>query len=195
MSETGIAFFDFDGTLSTQDSFLAFLRFAAGRAAYCWGLARLSPWVALHGLGLCSNDRLKERFFSHFFKGRAEAEVLRLGEAFAAQVLPRLCRPALLARLGWHRAQGHAVVVLTASSAIWLAGWCRTQQVQLVGTDFAVRDGRYTGRLAGPNCHGRRKQQLVAARLAERPYATTYGYGNLPDDGPFLSLLQQVCVV
>ena len=190
-----IAFFDFDGTLTTRDSFLAFVRFARGRAAYWRGLVRLGFRIGRFYLGRYPNDQLKADFFSYFFGGMPEAELLRLGEDFAARELPRLCRPALVARLGWHRAQGHAVVVLTASSPIWLAGWCRAQQVQLVGTAFEVQHGRYTGRLAGPNCHGERKLQLVAELLAGRAYTETYGYGNLPDDAPFLSLLQHVTIV
>lgn len=191
----GIAFFDFDGTLTTRDSFLAFVRFARGRVAYWRGLAWLSPRILRYYLRRYPNDRLKEAFFSYYFRGMSEVELLRTGEEFAARELPRLCRPELVARLGWHRAQGHAVVVLTASSPIWLAGWCRAQQVQLIGTAFEVQNGRYTGRLAGPNCHGTRKQQLVAEWLAAHPYRETYGYGNLPDDAPFLSLLQEVTII
>jgi phosphatidylglycerophosphatase C len=190
-----VAFFDFDGTLTRQDSFLAFIRFARGRAAYWRGLLQLSPYVAGYYLGLYPNDQLKARFFGHFFRHTPEGELLRVGEDFAARVLPGLCRPALVARLGWHRAQGHTVVVLTASSPIWLAGWCRAQQAELVGTAFEVQAGRYTGRLAGPNCHGPRKRQFVAEWLAAHSHGTTYGYGNLPDDGPFLQLLQQVTII
>ena len=188
----GIAFFDFDGTLTRADSFLAFLRFFRGRAAYWRGLVALSPWVALYGLRLYPNHRLKERFFGYFCRGVREADLRRVGEEFAATCLPGLCRPELVARLAWHRQRGDEVVVLTASSAIWLGGWCRAQGVELLGTAFAVRDGRYTGQLAGPNCHGRRKRELVAVRLAGRAYAETFGYGNAPDDNPFLSLLQHV---
>ena len=188
----GIAFFDFDGTLTRGDSFLAFVRFARGRATYWRGLAALSPWVARYYLRLYPNHRLKERFFSYYFGGMPEAELLRLGEDFAARELPGRCRPELVARLAWHRARGDEVVVLTASSAIWLAGWCRAQGAELLGTAFEVQAGRYTGRLTGPNCHGERKRELVAERLASRAYAETFGYGNAPDDNPFLSLLQHV---
>jgi HAD superfamily hydrolase (TIGR01490 family) len=192
---SGIAFFDFDGTLSRRDSFLAFIRFAVGRAAYWRGLAWLSPWVLLHYLGRCSNDKLKARFFGYYFGGRAETELQAVGEQFAATCLPRLVRPALLARLRGHRAQDHRVVVLTASSPLWLAGWARAEGVELVGTAFEVRDGHYTGRLAGPNCHGERKRQLVAEYLARHPGLPTYGYGNLPADAPFLALLQHVTIL
>lgn len=188
----GIAFFDFDGTISTRDSFLAFLRFAVGRAAYCWGLVQLSPHIARYYLGQCPNHRLKELFFSQYFRGMREADLLPIGEAFATAVLPGLCRPAMLARISRHLAQGDAVVVLTASAGIWLAGWCRAQGVELVGSTFEVQHGRYTGRLAGPNCYGERKKELVAARLAAGRYTATYGYGNGPEDAPFLSLLQHV---
>lgn len=188
----GIAFFDFDGTICTADSFLAFVRFARGRAAYWRGLLQLSPFIAQYLLKRYPNDRLKERFFAHYFGGMPEAELLALGEEFSAAWLPGRCRPALLDRLAWHRQRGNAVVVVTASSAIWLGGWCRAQGAELIGTEFEVVAGRYTGRLAGPNCHGERKRELVAARLAAQSYNPTFGYGNAPDDEPFLSLLQEV---
>ena len=187
---SGIAFFDFDGTICRGDSFLAFIRFAKGRGAYRRGILWLSPWIVLYFLRLYPNWRLKERFFSHFFKGAEEAALMAIGEAFSATVLPQMCRPDMLERIRWHQSQGHEVVVLTASSAIWLGGWCRRQKAQLTGTAFQVKDGCYTGKLEGFNCHGLRKKDLVAAKLAGGAYANnTYGYGNSRSDAAFLKLV------
>ena len=38
-----IVAFDFDGTLTWRDSFLAFLAWRAGPARYAFGMARLAP--------------------------------------------------------------------------------------------------------------------------------------------------------
>ncbi len=188
----GIAFFDFDGTISTADSFLAFIRYTAGRKAYWRGMALLSPWVILYGLKLLPNWRLKEKVFGYFFGGKSAAEIQQAGEAFSTDYLPRICRPKVLARIKWHQLLGHKVIVLTASSSTWLHGWCEAQNVELIGSEFAVKGGRYTGKLDGPNCHGIRKAEIVAQLLSQEGYTDTYGYGNSRHDAPFLSLLQRV---
>jgi phosphatidylglycerophosphatase C len=70
--------FDFDGTLTWKDSFLAFLAWRAGRGAYVAGLAALAPAVASY---LVDHDRgrLKAAAARRFLAGatRAEKDVRR----------------------------------------------------------------------------------------------------------------------
>lgn len=61
--------YDFDGTLTSHDSFLAFIRYACGAWAFWLGLLRYSPWLILMKLHLYSNGKAKQKVFSHFFKG------------------------------------------------------------------------------------------------------------------------------
>ena len=66
-----IVCFDFDGTLTTRDTLLLFIRFACGRWAFFWGLLCYAPLLVLMKLRLYHNGKTKQKLFSHFFRGSA----------------------------------------------------------------------------------------------------------------------------
>ena len=61
--------FDFDGTLTTRDSFKAFLRWKAGAAGYAIGLIRLAP-SALAWLAHRDRGRLNGTYLDYIFTTR-----------------------------------------------------------------------------------------------------------------------------
>ena len=81
-----IAAFDFDGTLTTRDSFLAFIKFACGTVSYYTGFLRFTPQLILMLLHLYPNWKAKERIFGHFFKGWQYSWFKALGEDFSAEI-------------------------------------------------------------------------------------------------------------
>ena len=75
--------FDFDGTLTTKDSLLAFIRFAKGNFSFVLGFLRYSPLLILMKLGLYPNYNAKQKVFAHFFKGMAIGDFDALCQRFA----------------------------------------------------------------------------------------------------------------
>jgi len=78
------------------------------------------------------------------------------------------------------------VQALTASSPIWLAGWCSEHKVELIGTHFAVENGAYNGKILGKNCHGEEKRRIVLKYISSTDRPITYGYGDDKSDWAFL---------
>ena len=62
-----IAFFDFDGTITTRDSMIEVIRFVKGTGGLLTGLALLSPWLVALKLGLVSRHKAKEKMLAYFF--------------------------------------------------------------------------------------------------------------------------------
>lgn len=58
--------FDFDGTLTTADTLLAFIRYACGTWRFVWGFLVHSPLLVLMKLKLYPNYRAKQRIFAWF---------------------------------------------------------------------------------------------------------------------------------
>jgi phosphatidylglycerophosphatase C len=102
-----VAAFDVDGTLTTRDCVVPFLR-RLGTTRLVLGLLRRAPAVAVAGAQR-NRDRLKELATAAALTGRPVAEVEPVAEAFAA-VIRRWLRDDTHARLRWHRQQGHTVV-------------------------------------------------------------------------------------
>ena len=91
--------FDFDGTLTRRDSFIAFLCHARQtRRVVAW-LALHAPLLAAAKLGLYPAGKAKERVFAHFFAGTSERDYEECGSG--------CCRPQQgLAAPGRHQGRG-----------------------------------------------------------------------------------------
>ena len=58
---------DFDGTITTRDTLIEFVRFYRGSRNYWLGMAMLSPMLALYALKILPNWKAKQYFLTHFF--------------------------------------------------------------------------------------------------------------------------------
>src|SRR5258706_206489 len=120
--KTSLALFDFDGTITTRDSFLQF----ALRAFSPVELARVLPAlpsVVAWGTGVMDTQRAKEAVTTRLFGGRSVHELEARGRRFASQQLRGLVRVGALARLSWHRRAGHEIAIVTASFRYLLPPW------------------------------------------------------------------------
>ena len=88
--------FDFDGTLTTRDTFPAFIRFSLGFWRFAVGLALFAPMLVAMKGGFYPNWKAKQRVFSHFFKGMSVGRFDAYCEDFCRDRLPRMLRKQLL---------------------------------------------------------------------------------------------------
>ncbi len=195
---TTVAAFDVDGTLTVRDCVVPFLERLAGRA-------RLVGGVAIHPLAVTGaairrdRDRFKALAIRAVFSGRDAASVAARGTAFAAMVHAEWMRPDTSARLAWHRREGHAVVLVSASLGPYLH-----PLGELLGADGVLcteaalgDDGRYTGRLMGDNCRGPEKLRRLRTWLAERDLsdAEIWAYGDSAGDRELLAAAHRPMLV
>src|SRR4051812_42040221 len=94
-----IAFFDFDGTITTKDTLLEFIKFTKGNSRFLTGFLLNSPYLLAYKLNLIPNQTAKEKVMEYFFKGTSLAEFQKQCDAFAMEVVPKLIRPKALAEL------------------------------------------------------------------------------------------------
>jgi phosphatidylglycerophosphatase C len=184
-----VAAFDFDGTLTTRDTLIPFLNYYAGPLGFVRGVARSLPVLVAYGLRLMRNDVAKERMLINFLAGIQLPALKQVGRKFATEQLEALMRPGALQRLRWHQAQGHTVVVISASLDIYLEPWA-----QAVGVDRVLcsslrsdRAGRVSGRLAGANCFGPEKLRRLQDSLGDRSGYILYAYGDSRGDRELLA--------
>jgi HAD superfamily hydrolase (TIGR01490 family) len=185
-----LALFDFDGTVTTRDTFKPFLYYATGPARTTIGTVLLGPIVAAHHLGLVRATHLRQTAAYVCFRGRGEAEIDEMGARYSWQLDPHV-RPEMLSKIRWHQAQGDEVAIVSASLAPYLRHWCSRAGVDRISTELEVRDGTLTGRYSGADCSGPEKARRVRARYDLARYATIYAYGDTPEDAELLALAQQ----
>jgi phosphatidylglycerophosphatase C len=66
----GLALFDFDGTLTTKDSLLEFIRFAKGSVALYLVMGLFSPVILFYKLLKQDGEQAKRMVLSFLFKGK-----------------------------------------------------------------------------------------------------------------------------
>jgi len=168
--------FDFDGTITIQDSYTAFLRWSAGPAGYLAGLVRLAPDLILYPLDR-DRGRLKAAATRTFLEGKRVEDVADDAERFADEVWSRFVRPdALAAWRGWGERDAVRVIV-TASPTLTVRPFAeRLGADLLLGTELEIANRRLTGAFATPNCRGREKvARLRAAFGPAIRLAAAYG--------------------
>ena len=166
-----ISAFDFDGTLTTRDTLLLFIRHACGWWALFGGLLLFSPLLVLMKLHLADNGRTKERLFRHYFRGMLERDFDALCQSFARSHT-HILRTAGLRTVQQALDRGDRVVILSASIDRWVEACLRpflvsSSRFQVLGTEIEVVDGRLTGRFATPNCYGPEKVRRLKEFLKE----------------------------
>lgn len=186
---TSLAVFDLDGTITTKDTFLEFIKYEKGDLQYYLGLAILSPFIIAYYLKLLPNYVLKEKFFNYYFKGVEASYLKEKGDKYSELEIPKITRSGAKTVLDWHQSQGHIILVLSASADIWLRKWCEVNQFKLICTRFEVKNNVYTGRLQGKNCFGEEKRIQLKHYLNGKNYNYIYGYGDSSADQYFLELV------
>jgi phosphatidylglycerophosphatase C len=185
---SGVAAFDFDGTITSRDTIWPFLRAVAGDAAIRRGLPGALPAIAALKLGLADSTTTKERLFAIYLRGRRLDEVRAAAARFAREEIPALVRPEALARIKWHLARGHSVVVVTASPELYVGAWAAPLGVEVVGSRLQVdAESRLTGRHDGPACDGAEKVLRLRTALGLGD-ADMYAYGDSSGDRELLAM-------
>ena len=183
-----LAVFDFDGTLTYNDSFLKFIRYYHGKPSFYGGMIRMLPWLLAYKLKLYPNWKAKEKVLTHFFGSHPEADFRKKGDAFAREIIPSMLRPKAREALQKHMEAGDRVVVVSASGEYWLKAWCDELGIELLGSRLEGRGGKLSGKLMGKNCYGPEKVDRLRKHLNLEDYEEIYVYGDSRGDRELLAL-------
>lgn len=186
--ERVVVAFDFDGTLTNQDSFMRFLAWKRSLAALAIDVAITTPTLLLYAAGMVGNDAHKMALFARQFAGSNYGVFATRAMEFAGKRVPGLLRPEAVRRLRAHVARGHHVVIVTASVPDWIAPWALTEGVSdVIGSDIEVLDGTITGKLRGVNCYGAEKVRRLLELRPDRESYTLVAYGDSRGDREMLA--------
>ena len=169
--------FDFDGTLTTKDTLLEFIRFAKGTLAFGLGFMRYTHLLVLMKLGLYPNWKTKQKVFAHFFGGMTLDDFDTICQEFAASSR-HLLRPKGIEAIEKALSEGSEVLIVSASIDNWVQPFF--PQVKVLGTQIEVVDGKLTGRFLTKNCYGEEKVNRLKAIYPNRQdyHLTAFGDSN-----------------
>lgn len=189
-SKIPIAFFDFDGTLTTGDTLMPFLKFVVGKPRYYWYLLLVSPVLVAYLFKLIRNDVAKEAVLKRYLSRCQIEDILALGETFSKEIIPTMLRPNGIARLKWHQEQGHDCILVSASLNVYLRSWAVGMGFDsLICTKLKVSStGMVSGKIEGSNCYGIEKVKSIKNLNFMLNQRTVYAYGDTKGDYPMLKI-------
>lgn len=186
-----LVLFDFDGTITTKDTFIEFLIFYAGLPRFLFGMALMSPYLGLFALKLVPNWKAKQKVIRYFLGG-VSTEILRAKcEEFSEKVLPALIRPGAIQTINQYKTDQSVVAVVSASAEDWVQPWCRKQGILCIATQLEVENGKITGDLCGPNCYGPEKVKRIEKQFKLKEFDEIVAYGDSSGDKEMFGIAHQ----
>ena len=164
------AVFDLDKTVTRRATFIPFLLSVARRDALklLWSVPVAAAALA-YILGLISRGRVKEIMLGAVLGKASRSEVAAYADAFVAQCMAGGLRPGAVRAIEEHRAQGHKLILATASFDFYVEPLGRELGFEAVVATRAAwdEDGRLLGRIDGENCYGAEKLRRLEEALPD----------------------------
>lgn len=183
-----IAFFDFDGTLIKEDSFLLFVKWISSKKKYLFGWMIIVSYYLFYKSGFITQQLFKEKVLKYFIKGRDQEEIKNYAKKFAEKIIEQKITKQAINRLEYHENARDRIVVVSASLDLWLQPWCKIRKYDVVCSIAEITDGRITGKLVGKNCIGEEKVIRIKKAYKLEEYSKIYVYGDSENDRPMLSI-------
>ena len=184
--------FDFDGTLTTRDTLIEFIRYACGTVRFLLGFLLYSPLLVLMKLRLYSNGKAKQKVLVHFFKGMSIDAFDTLCQDFAS-THRHLLRPEVVSQLEQALSEGAEVLIVSASIDNWVQPFF--PKVKVLGTQIEVIDGRLTGRFLTPNCYGQEKVRRILTLHPDRSAYHLTAFGDSRGDREMLAFADEAHMI
>lgn len=161
-------FFDFDGTLTTRDTLIGFIRYVNGTGGLVSALIRSIPAIIRWKLGHTDSGMAKERLFGAAFGGMDADDFRNAGRAYSSEI-EQIERTSTVSAMCEALGRGDTTAIVSASIDDWIRPWAEAKGVRYVlATEAEIgADGRLTGKFATPNCLGAEKVRRVLAQFPE----------------------------
>ncbi|EGA69773.1 phosphoserine phosphatase [Vibrio sinaloensis DSM 21326] len=183
-----LALFDFDGTITTQDTYTKFLFYTTPKLRLVIGFVLVWPVVLLYKLGYLPACRTRPVLSRVAFWRRKVARVDHSAEQYVRDYLPSVIRPEMQAKILWHQANGDEVYVVSASLSPYLTVWCKQQGIRLICSELETKADRYTGLYVNGDCSKGRKVSFLKRQVTLANYQKIYAYGDTDEDLAMLSI-------
>ena len=189
--------FDLDGTITHRDTLLPYVMgFLWQHPARLPRLLGVVPACVRFLLGRADHGALKSAFIRVTLGGRRRAELEAWTAVFVERLLARGVFAEALRRLEKHRAHEDFLVLLSASTDLYVPEIGRALGFAQSVCTGLVWDGEVlNGRLSTPNRRGEEKVRCIERLRAQHPRRLVAAYGNSGSDLPHLRMVDRPLLV
>lgn len=191
MKQNAIAFFDLDGTITEKDTLFEFVREFVSPFKFKLNLLFVIPFLLISKLKIIDSGSVKAFFIYLCIRKVPKEQIVLKAKYFSLNKLPLLFRPSMKKRLEWHKANGHEIVIVSASINFWIEPWATENGYSLISSEMKFENDRITPFLIGKNCKGKEKLRRVKALFNLENYFYIYAYGNEKSDNYLLDIANE----
>lgn len=182
-----LALFDFDGTLTHEDTFSKFVFYATPKWRLALGFILLAPILLFYKSGMLRASVARPIVAFTAYSGRKASVLREIANRYADEYIPSVERADAMEHFAQHRHRGDRIVIVSASLNLYLQAWCAKHSVEYLCNELSVKGNRITGKFSRIDC-GANKAKLIRNSINLKDYETVYAYGDTVEDEPMLAL-------
>jgi HAD superfamily hydrolase (TIGR01490 family) len=192
MAKKNIVVFDFDGTITTKDTFIKFIQFSKGNYRFFYGFFLFLPLLIAFKLNIYPNFKLKQKIFSYFFKGMSLSAFNETCENFSNSH-HHIIRPKAVKQIDEYIKQNFEIIIISASIKNWVIPFANKLRINnVIGTEIEINDNNaLTGKFSTFNCYGKEKVNRLLQKYPDRKDYHLIAYGDSGGDNELLHLANE----
>lgn len=184
-----VAVFDFDGTITSVDTFRDFIRWHRGFVRFWICVLVTAPLIVLYAGGFLENTTPKRALFWLLYKGFPLESFESACERYASTRLRKILRPEALKKIGFHIKCGHKLVIISASLNHWIVPWAREAKIEYVFATQAKTIGpQLTGGFIEDCFYGSKKVTALKGLSCYTKKSIVWAYGDGRGDKELLEI-------
>ncbi len=189
MERRTIAAYDFDGTITTCDTFVDFTIFSKGHFRALFAFILFSPLIIATKLHIYPNWKAKQRIFQHLFRGIKISDFNQMCKNYYDKRHNRIIRKSAMESIQEHVQKNDTIVIISASISNWVRPFANALDIPHVlcteiDTDM---DGFISGQFATNNCYGSEKVKRLLQYFPDRESYQLISYGDSAGDKELLN--------
>lgn len=185
-----LVLFDFDGTITHKNSFLHFVEFIYNKTRVNIGLLKLLPNFTMLKLKLKNNEQAFDSLIYTFLNNFSKEELEKYGKEFYhSNFLNEIIKKSAMKTIINHQKLKHEVIIVSASSDVWLNEWCVENNLKLISNKLKFNQNNiYNGGFSTKYCWGIEKVNRIKKEINLSKYNSIYAYGDSRGDKEMLEL-------
>lgn len=185
-----LVLFDFDGTITTKDSFLKFLKFSASPNLFYLKLLLAFPYYFMYMLGIYDEKKSKEKILNVFIKNKSKEELIRMGNLFIDKLIKtKIVKPQFIDLIEEYKREKCEIAIVSASFDIWICPFCEKFNLVAICTKLKYdKSNIFIGEIEGKNCKGIEKKLKILNTFDLTKYAEIIAYGDSVGDNEMMDL-------
>lgn len=184
-----LVLFDFDGTITSKDTFPLFFKFSFNYIKFLLGFFLHLHKYFLHKINIINAETLKLSILIYFLKGRNIYWIHEKGKHFIDYLeTKQIIKPEFITKINQFKNQNAEIYVVSASPEIWIKQFCLKHQIKFICTELEYCNHIFVGKFSTKNCNYLEKKNRILNEIQINDYSQIIVYGDSSGDEEMMSL-------